>query len=339
MKVENKENMKTTVVKSLLSMAVVLMTGHNTMAQQTETQSSKGKVVIETFTHFGASLPEKGAMGAEFNLERAYLGYEYQMNDNWSAKVVYDMGKGDDTKLQRSGYVKNAFVSYHKGALRLNAGLTGTKAFNEQEKQWSYRYVYKNIMDDRKWASSADLGLVAELKATDWMNVDLSMMNGEGYKMVQLDNQFQYGLGLTFKPVKGLQLRVYMDAKTAMDTATQKSLAFSGGYKSDIISFGAEYNMMWNQGDSEGHNLNAFSVYATGHLNKAIDIFARYDNGSSASDANDGWRYGHNGQTTILGMQWKINKMVCLAPNFRATFDDNENITTAYAFLSMKVKL
>lgn len=325
-------------VKSLLAIAVAFMASLNAVAQQTENQPSKGKVVAETFTHFGATFPKDGDARTEFNLERAYLGYEYKMNDNWSAKVVYDMGQGSDTKLQRLGYVKNAFVSYHKGVLTLNAGLTGTRVFNAQEKQWGYRYIYKSFMDEHKWASSADLGMMAELKATDWMSVDLSMMNGEGYKKVQMDNQFQYGLGLTLRPVKGLQLRTYVDTRTAKDTVSQSTLSISCGYKHEAFSIGAEYNMMWNQGNSDGHSLSAFSVYATGHLSKALDLFARYDNGSSNSDANDGWNYGHDGQTAMLGMQWKVNNMVSLAPNFRATFGGKAPQAT-YAFLSMKVAL
>lgn len=330
------QKMRKSNLTAVLCAAMVALWGGNAMAQD---ESPKGKVVLTTFSNFGVGFDNQDGTDntAAFELERAYLGYDYKLNDTWGAKVVYDMGRGDDGKLQRLGYVKNAFVTYQKGGLKIEAGLTGTEGFNAQEKMWGYRYVYKSFMDQNKWGSSADMGVKLKYKVASWMETDVSVFNGEGYKKVQLDNQFLYGLGVTLKPFSGFQLRLYADMKTAKDTATQTTVAISTGYKGEKFSVGAEYDLMRNEGNGKGHHLNGLSLYASGNLGEKVSLFGRYDWGSSSTENNDNWLYGQNGQTAILGLQCKVNKMVSIAPNFRMTMHDKVN--TYFALLSMNVSL
>ncbi|MDY5969663.1 MAG: porin [Bacteroidales bacterium] len=328
--------MKKSNLSAVLCAALVALWGGNAMAQD---DAPKGKVVLTTFSNFGVGFDDQDGTDntAGFELERAYLGYDYKLNDAWSAKVVYDMGKGDDGKLQRLGYVKNAYVTYSKGNLKLEAGLTGTEGFNAQEKMWGYRYVYKSFMDQNKWGSSADLGVKAKYKVANWMDADVSVFNGEGYKKVQLDNQFLYGLGVTLKPFSGFQLRLYADMKTAKDTAAQATVAISTGYKGEKFSVGAEYDLMRNQGNSDGHHLNGLSLYATGNLGEKMSLFGRYDWGSSSTDLSDNWSYGEDGQMLMLGLQCKVNKMVSVAPNF--LMKKHNDVYNYFAMLSMNVSL
>lgn len=337
--------MKKNELKAALCAALVAIAGSNAMAQtqNQQTEQPQGKVILTTFSSLNATFTdEDGAKNnAAFDLERAYLGYDYHFNSHWNAKVVYDMGKGDDAKLQRLGYVKNAFVSYHNGGLKVEAGLTGTKSFAAQEKAWGYRYVYKSFMDENKWGSSADLGVMAEYQMTDWMSADLSCFNGEGYKKVQADNNFLYGLGLTLKPAKGLQLRAYAETQASDDSAAknQTTLAFSCAYQQEHFSLGAEYDLMINQGNVDGRHLQGFSAYATGHLSEVVDLYGRYDYGTSSNDNDNNWNYAQDGQTAILGVQCKLNKLVSLSPNFRVNFGRKDDINTYFAFLSAKVSL
>lgn len=340
MKQRNSKEMAAVICAMMVAVA-----GGHAMAQGApqQTEQPKGKVVMTTFGSLGASLSdvEDAKTDAAFALERVYLGYEYQLNSNWSAKVVYDMGQGDDTKLQRLGYVKNAYVTYRHGNLQVDAGLTGTKSFGAQEKAWGYRYVYKSFMDENKWGSSADLGIAADYKVADWMSIDLSMFNGEGYKKLQADNQFLYGAGITLRPVPGLQLRAYAEAKTSADSGAkpQTTMAFSCAYRQEHFSIGAEYDLMLNQGNVDGRSLQGLSVYASGQLSNVVSLYGRYDNGTSNNDDDAAWHYGKDGQTLMVGVQCKLNKMVSLSPNFRMAFGTKDGVNTYGAFLSAKIAL
>lgn len=319
----------------LLAIAATMFGSMNAKAQQNETP--KGSAIITVFGDavVGFADGEMNAMG--FNLERAYLGYQYQLNGNWKAKVVYDMGKGDDASLQRMGYVKNAEIDYSKGRWGVNMGLTSTAQFGVQEKFWGHRYVYKSMMDQCKWGSSADMGIKASFKAAEWLSADLSVFNGEGYKKLQSDDQLLYGLGVTMHPLNNFTIRLYGDSKTAKDTVSQHNIAFFVGYKTNAFRIGAEYNMQLNHGNTEGRQLQALSVYGAVAVGEHGEVYARYDRGTSSAD--DSWNYNQDGQTAIVGYHHQANKIFSFSPNVRLNQASGSDKLSVYACMSMKINL
>ena len=121
-----------------------------------ESDEPKGKAIVQVFANFHAGFgAQENNIG--FDLERAYLGYEYKFKGGLSVKAVMDIGKSSDVSdNQRLAYIKNAMVSWKKGNLTLNGGLISTTQFNFQEKFWGYRYVMKSFQDQYKFGSSAD---------------------------------------------------------------------------------------------------------------------------------------------------------------------------------------
>ncbi len=318
----------------IVALAAMMAGSWSATAQQND--EPKGKAIITVFGDAGVGLADGKMDALGFNLERAYLGYQYQLNSSWKAKVVYDMGKGDDAALQRLGYVKNAEIDFIRGRWGVNMGLTSTAQFGVQEKFWGYRYVYKSMMDQCKWGSSADLGVMASYKAADWLSADLSVFNGEGYKKLQADDQLLYGLGVTLKPVDNLTIRLYGDMKTAKDTVSQHNVALFAGYKGKAFRVGAEYNMQLNHGNADGRQLQGVSVYGAVAVGDHGEVYARYDNGSSCAD--DSWQYGQDGQTAILGYHYQANKIFSFSPNMRMNQAAGSDKLSVYACVSMNVR-
>ena len=298
-----------------------------------------GKPIITIFGNFHSGLNEAAFHNLGFEIDRAYLGYQVNFTENWSAKVIYDMGETSmDGANQRIGFLKNAMVGYKHGGLQVNAGLTDCEAFTFQQNFWGYRYLYKSFMDKNGWDNSADLGMVGKYSFTDWVSADLSVFNGEGFKKIQLDDQLSYGLGLTLNPVKGLYFRCYGEMKTARDTTAQELLSAFVGYKNEHFRVGAEYNMMANQKNVDGHSLSGFSVYATGVLTSKLELYARYDQGvSSTSIENDLWAYSKNGQTALFGLQYKVNSLFTVSPNLRWEQAEGQD-GKMFCYLSTQVK-
>ena len=179
--------MKTKVILAGLLACI----GISAQAQDVKTMEPKGKAIVQVFgnfhTGFGAENDDRG-----FELERSYLGYEYNLGKGLSVKGVMDIGKSSDVSdYQRIAYIKNAMVSWKKGALTLNGGLISTTQFNFQEKFWGYRYIMKSFQDEYKFGSSADLGISVAYKFADWVSADAIIVNGEGYKKIQ-KNQIKY---------------------------------------------------------------------------------------------------------------------------------------------------
>ena len=305
--------------------------GITAQAQDTKTEEPKGKAIVQVFgnfhTDFGAENDDRG-----FNLERSYLGYEYKLKKGLSIKGVMDIGKSSDVSdYQRIAYIKNAIVSWETGNLTLNGGLISTTQFNFQEKFWGYRYIMKSFQDQYKFGSSADLGISVAYKFSDWVSADAIIVNGEGYKKVQVNDGLNYGLGVTLTPIKGFQVRLYGGLNESCIEGKENivNMAVFAGYKHDNITIGAEYNHMLNASYTEGKDQFGYSVFSSIKVAKNTEFYARFDDLYS----NDDWNIAKDERTTILGAQFKLGKHVKIAPNFRMSMpkaDGSKNAYSAY---------
>lgn len=284
-------------------------------AQEAKVEEKKGKPIIQVFGNFNTGIDDKNN-NLGFELERSYLGYEYNLGKGLSIKSVMDIGKSSDvTDNNRLAYVKNAMITWKKGNMTLNGGLISTIQFNFQEKFWGYRYIMSSFQDYYKFGSSADLGVSVAYKFTDWISADAIVVNGEGYKKLQKKDGLNYGAGITLTPAEGFQIRVYGAINQRAEDWQENiaNLATFAGYKNERFSIGAEYNIMANASYTEGANQDGFSIYGTVKAGKITEFYARFDNLHS----KDNWNIAKDGYTAMVGAQFKLGKYVKLAPNFR----------------------
>ena len=317
--------MKTKVILAGLLACI----GITAQAQDVKTEEPKGKAIVQVFgnfhTGFGAENDDRG-----FELDRSYFGYEYNFGNGLSAKAVMDIGKSSDVSdYQRIAYIKNAMVSWKKGGLTLNGGLISTTQFNFQEKFWGYRYIMKSFQDEYKFGSSADLGISVAYKFADWVSADAIIVNGEGYKKVQVNDGLNYGLGVTLTPVKGFQIRLYggLNESGVEGKKDIANLAAFVGYKHEKFTIGAEYNQMWNASYTDGNDQFGYSAFASVKVAKFADVYARFDDLYSNND----WNISKDEQAAILGAQFKLGKYVKIAPNFRMSMPKADGAKNAYS--------
>ena len=74
----------------LLTLITLLLCVFQVNAQQ-------GKPSVKVFSNFNYDMnPEEGETEfKEFELKRAYLGYSYSMDENFSTKITFDVGSND----------------------------------------------------------------------------------------------------------------------------------------------------------------------------------------------------------------------------------------------------
>ena len=284
-------------------------------AQDAKVEEPKGKAIVQVFGNFHAGFgKQNNDMG--FELDRSYLGYEYKLNKELAVKGVMDIGKSKSVDdYHRIAYIKNAMLTWKRGNLTLNGGLISTTQFNFQEKFWGYRYIMKSFQDEYKFGSSADLGISAAYKFTDWVSMDAIIVNGEGYKKIQVSDGLNYGIGATFTPVKGFQIRLYGGLNDSGEEGKAKTinLAAFAGYKSDKFTIGAEYNHMLNASYAKNNNQFGYSLFGSVKVAKYAELYARFDDLYSNND----WNIAKDERAAILGAQFKLGKYVKIAPNFR----------------------
>lgn len=315
--------------RMILAGVVLACVATGVQAQDTEAGGPKGKAIVQVFgnfhTGFGANNSDRG-----FELDRSYLGYEYDLGRGLSVKGVMDVGKSADVNdYHRIAYIKNAQVSWKKGKLTLNGGLISTTQFNFQEKFWGYRYIMKSFQDQYKFGSSADLGISVAYKFANWLSADAIVVNGEGYKKIQNNDGLNYGLGLTLTPVKGLFVRLYGGLNESGTDGAKDivNCAAFVGYRTERFRIGAEYNLMQNSSYNADADQSGWSVFGAVKLSESTDLYARYDDQYSKDD----WNKAKDESAAILGAEFRLCKYVKVAPNFRVGMPKADGVKANYA--------
>lgn len=304
-------------------------------SQENSDSLSFGKPILRIFSNYHSSF-SNDAFFNQFELTRAYLGYEHQFNTKWSARLVFDVGNPKDSgSHQMSAFVKNAFVKYKNAGWSVSFGLIGTNTFNIQEKSWGYRYILKSFQDNYKFGSSADLGISGHYNFNKLLSADLILVNGEGYKKIEQDTIFTMGAGVTVHPLERLTLRAYYETTTLSNDSVkrQNTLALFAAYRVKRIMVGAEYNVQTNRGMTEGMDLDGFSFYTTLQV-KSSKLFARYDVLQSKKD----WNVKTDGQLFVFGAEFNPTKGIKISPNFRNISPSERSLAAVnYLYINFEV--
>jgi hypothetical protein len=310
-------------------------------------QQNKGKVSTRVYWNFNKDFTKDAPRKNAFEIKRAYFGYEYRINDNISSKVTFDIGK-NSAGSDYTAFLKIAQLDWKiKNNLKLSIGMIGNKQFKFQESIWGYRYMYKTFQDENKFGSSADLGVNAEIKLSDKINLNLFALNGEGYKNVQDDNGFiKIGGNLIYEFDNGFSAKIYYDSQPSIENFNLVNTGYFIGYEKEKTRIGLEYNEMLNgktyKDPSKDHSLSGFSGYISQTLSKNATIFFRYDSlGSNIlSGSLDAWNSGKDGNLMILGFEHVVTKGFKLNLNYRNyNYNDTSINNKSMVFINAEIKI
>ncbi len=331
--------MMTTIKTKTAIFLLLLIPVTNISGQKEESFKPYGRPVFVNFSNVNYSFNKDGGNPA-FGISRVYLGYEHFFSKSFSARAVFDIGDPGVGGLQMTAYVKNAFLLYKGDKFSGRIGMIGTDAFSLVEKNWGHRYILRTLQDEYGFSSSADIGAALEYVHSKYVSVDLSVLNGEGYKKLQADSVFKYTAGITFAPVDGLQLRVYADLMKK--EFLRKTLSFYAGYTHEKITMGVEYAMQANSKMIKNHDFSGISAFGTLKLSQKFSLLARYDylwSETIGTDVNP-WNYGSDGQFFIAGFDYSPVKGIRIAPVYIGRLKADESIPfTSAPGIYFEVKL
>lgn len=304
----------------------------------------RGKPIVEIFTDLHLNLNKDTLNTSGFGINRAYFGYDYALDNNFSTAVIIDIGNPLDlamgSKSRRYAHFREASIRYHDEKLTLTMGITGTRIFNYQQKFWGKRYVANTYQSINGYGFIADLGVVADYKFNEVVTADFSLANGEGYSTLQLDNSLKASVGVTITPLKTVAIRLYSDLMKK-EGVFQNTLVGFIGFRSELFYIGGEASFKSNLDLTEGHH--GWGVSSTGGVNitKKNELFVRIDYSSSViiPGDNSGWNYKKDGTFFIGGIQHKFNKYILAALNYQGYFPiDDSRPVSHYIFLNLQVK-
>ena len=308
---------------------------------------ASGNPHFKVFWNYNYDFTEDVTKVSAFELSRVYLGYKYSFNENFSAKITYDIGK-NSAGSSHTAFLKIAQLDWKVNSkFKLSMGMISGKQFNDKEKIWGYRYLYKTLQDEYKFGSSADLGANAEMKISDKLTSNVFIVDGEGYKNVQdEDGNQRFGTNLIYRLSKNITTKFYYDTHAVVDSKAINNIGFFVGYKSEKFRFGAEYNEMQNgetyKTASENHNLTGLSFYGSYLLNEKFEVFIRYDKLTSnqVDGSDNNWNYENDGNLSMVGIEYKAVKGVKFSLNSRSFNYKDSNITdSSFVYLNAEFKL
>jgi hypothetical protein len=311
---------------SMLSVITLIATGLSFVnAQQANEFKPYFKPLALVYSNVNTTFNNDG-MNKAFEITRAYLGFEYFFTEKLSSRVNLDVADPGVGKLQMTAFVKNAYLLYKNNGFAVRFGMISTDQYGLQEKQWGYRYIYKSFQDAYNFGPSADLGVAMEYSPVKFMSFDLSVLNGEGYKLMQSDSALKETAGVTFRPFRGFTLRGYFDILNHQ--YNQTSFSLFAGYSTERFRSGLEYNMQWNNLKRDGRDLSGISVYSSYIIKEKFSVFARYDNLWSVilDGQTDPWNYNRDGQLFMVGFDYSPVKGVKIAPTYSGWEPDNSAI-------------
>ncbi len=319
--------MKKTILLSIICMLIISL---GAIAQE-------GKPSVKVFSNFNYDMSAENEENAfkEFEIKRAYLGYSHSIDEDFSTKIIFDVGSNSAGSAY-TAFLKIASLKWKASdRLSMNIGMVGTKNFKFMEKSWGRRYIDKSAQDKYKWASAADAGVTADYKLSDNISLDAQILNGEGYKKTQsADGLFRGGFGLTYTVNENLKLRLHQDISprsTYDEMSESQSITTAAvAYSREDLTVGGEIDMMKNIGNVKDIEQEMMSVYGAYKVSNDYTIFARYDDASETEQ---------EGSYTIYGIERNMAKGVTVSLNVQSwtnSDEDSEEQNTLYLNLEYK---
>jgi|GEM_PF-608267 len=215
-----------------------------------------------------------------FYLDRVYLGYAGELTSDVDFTVTSDIGPD----LTDGGYqllMKYAFISWEQGESGgLSLGMIPMNAFDVQKKTWGYRYLRKTVMNDRKFAPSADLGVGYDLRFSRKFSLSTVISNGAGYKNPETNEFKRVHIRLLYGPdnlgkSRGLNLGTYASVEPQPAEQSRYTFAgFSGLHVSDFwVGTELAYQVLT---DSDWQHI-LYSLYSRLEVGESATAFGRID--------------------------------------------------------------
>jgi hypothetical protein len=179
-----------------------------------------------------------------FEFRRIYLGYDQDISDQFSARVLIEANDSETTKSGvMSIFVKQAYLEW-KNLLPMASifmGLSPTPSLAISEKIWGYRSLEKVILDRTGLVATTDMGVGVKGKIVldGTLGYTLMIGNGNGGKSEKDRYKKIYG-EFEYEPMKGGIVELYGDYENG--SSGQAKLTGKGlfGYQSAAVSFGVE---------------------------------------------------------------------------------------------------
>ncbi|HLP72098.1 MAG TPA: hypothetical protein VK155_04285 [Bacteroidales bacterium] len=285
----------------------------------------RAKPITEIFADFHYFPDNDSSTTTGFAVNRAYLGCNFTTDTRFTGSVIVNVANPSElapgAKSRRVAYFREASVTWNGDRLTLSGGMTTTKGTIFQQRFIGKRYVAENFEALDGYISVADLGFTVEYKINDRLKADMSLMNGEGYSELHLDNSIRGSVGLTIVPLKNTVIRLYGDMDRPGGIRQNMLLCFIG-YKNNRVNLAAEVAGRTSLDKIPGHNAWGFSSTCSVKIFEKTELFGRFDHTASKTVPNEDlpWNYDSDRQFAVTGIQYSFTDAFRIALDYQGIF-------------------
>ncbi|MCU0456927.1 MAG: hypothetical protein MUE74_11545 [Bacteroidales bacterium] len=276
-------------VLSVFSTVICFLIPLLSAAQEAETFKPGGKPEARIFSSLNSIFAD-GENQNRFDLTRAYLGYSYNFSRKLSGRIVYDVADPSVGKLKFTGMLKFAYLKFTSGKWTISGGMIPLPEYDASD-----RY---NI--------------------ASWLTADLTVMNGEGYKLTESDSTFKAAGAITLFPLKGFSLRGYFD-NMGKGGINQQTVQVIAAWEGKGFQFSGAYNYQRNHSIIKGQDYQGFTINGTIPVGEKIRLIGRYDNiwSEVVENETDPWNLSKDGQLFLAAVEFSLAQGVSLSPNIQ----------------------
>jgi hypothetical protein len=302
---------------------------------KSQVASIPGKPITEIFTDFHY-IPGDTSRTTGFGINRAYLGYNFLPQGNFSGTVILNIGNpselSENEKHRRYAFFREASLSWKKDNLSVSFGITSTRSTIFQQMFLGKRYIADNFESINGYTIVADLGIAVDYKINDIIKVDFCLLNGEGYSELQMNDGLKTSFGINITPFEKGVIRLYGDFNRLPEMWQNTAICFIG-YKDEGLTFGAEAAYKTKLDRVTGHDAWGFSATCAKSILRNTEVFARYDYTTSMTDPGEvlNWNYRMDGQFGVFGFQYTFNSYAQIAVDYQGTIPYNPSCANSNA--------
>jgi hypothetical protein len=294
----------------------------NTLSAQEEMENQISyKPIFLIYSNFYKGI-SKSSPESNFDVRRAYFGYDFFLNNEFAAMIRLDIGSPDERQnyslTRRNAYVRNAFISYNHNNLKIDFGIIDNFHHKLQEKNWEKRYIYKTFLDEYKFVTGSDLGIKISCKFLKNFILNTSITNGEYLSNIAGFIKYFYSAGLDYIPSKKFNARIVSKYSNRTDNNLSTSIFLYGNIVEKIRLGGESILKIYFKEPIKKYNFG-YNIFAIYDINEKINLFIRYDDIKSNLPENYTipWNLPFDGSALLAGVEYKFNNNVRLSLNYQ----------------------
>lgn len=310
-------------------------------ANNSDTTKITAKPFFLIYSNFHQGITES-ANESNFDVKRAYLGYDFNLNNGFTAEIKIDICSPDEDSqyslLKRSAYFRSVGIDYKSKKININFGIIDNLQHKHQEKFWEKRYIYKTFLTEYEFLTSTDLGINAVYKVNTFICLEASMMNGGYLSYGNSLKKYIYNFGFNVTPSDRIIFKAFT-SYTGKTSDIFTSGIFLGLKPIKGLSLGGEYNFKYDIRSDDTYFVYGYSIYSCYDINNKLNLFARFDNLDSNIPETylAPWNLSKNGSAIIGGIEYKVNDNLKLSLNYQEWIPMAANIAnTAYIYFNLE---